>query len=194
MSQPVVFDIETQNTLREVGNDTRKLRVSVVSAYDYQSGQIFSFFEPQLPKLFQLFEKASLIIGFNSRSFDLVVLKQYYIGDVFKFPHFDILEDIKIQAGHRYPLDDLVNATLQKGKSGHGLQAINLFREGRLQELKQYCEDDVLLTKELFDYGVEHNYIFLPTATSRVKLVVNWAEIAKNKQSRQNSANLSLGF
>lgn len=194
MAKLVVFDVETQNTFRDVNNDTRKLKVSVASAYDYQRRQTFSFFEKELSQLFKLFEQASLIIGFNSQNFDLVVLNQYYVGDVFQFPHFDILEDVKTQAGHRYPLDDLIKATLNKGKTGHGLQAINLFREGRLQELKQYCEDDVALTKELFDYGVQNNHIYLPTAISRVKLAVNWAQVIKTKQKQISSQNLTLGF
>lgn len=194
MAKLVVFDIETQNSFRDVNNDTRKLKVSVASAYDYEKNKIFSFFENELAKLFQLFEQASLLVGFNSHNFDLVVLNQYYIGDLFKFPHFDLLEDVKVQSGHRYPLDDLVKATLNKGKTGHGLEAINHFKEGRLKELKQYCEDDVLLTKELLDYGVQNHFIYLPTATSRVKLAVDWAKIIKTKQKQINSQNLSLGF
>lgn len=194
MAKLVVFDVETQNTFRDVNNDTRKLKVSVASAYDYQKGRVFSFFENELSQLFQLFEQASLLIGFNSQSFDLVVLNQYYVGDLFKFPHFDILDDVKAQSGHRYPLDDLVKATLNKGKTGHGLQAINFFREGRLKELKQYCEDDVMLTKELLDYGVQNHHVYLPTAISRVKLAVNWATIIKNKQKQPPSQNLTLGF
>lgn len=194
MAKLVVFDVETQNTFRDVNNDTRKLKVSLASAYNYQTGKVYSFLENELPQLFQLFEQSSLIIGFNSQSFDLVVLNQYYVGDLFKFPHFDILEDVKNQAGHRYPLDDLIKATLNKGKTGHGLQAINLFREGKIKELKQYCEDDVMLTKELFDYGVKYGYVYLPTAVSRVKLMVNWADIIKKKQQESNSQNLTLGF
>lgn len=194
MAKPVVFDVETQNTFREVNNDTRKLKVSVVSAYSYETGQLTSFLESGLSQLFRLFEQASLIVGFNSQNFDLIVLKQYYVGDLFQFPHFDILEDVKKQSGHRYPLDDLIKATLNKGKSGHGLQAINLFREGKIEKLKKYCQDDVSLTKELLDFGIEHHYIYLPTAISRVKLPVNWAQIVKEKQNNNSSPNLTLGF
>jgi hypothetical protein len=194
MAKPVVFDVETQNTFRDVNNDTRKLKVSVASAYDYQTQTINSYLESELPKLFQLFERASLIVGFNSQSFDLVVLQQYYVGDLFKLPHFDILNDIKKQAGHRYPLDDLIKATLNKGKTGHGLQAIDFFKEGKIKELKQYCEDDVMLTKELLDYGINNNHVFLPTATSRIKLEVKWAQIIQDKQKHSISPNLTLGF
>lgn len=194
MAQIVVFDIETQNTFRDVNNDTRKLKVSVVVAYDYQTQTTYSYFEKDLPQLFKLFENATLIVGYNSQHFDLVVLSQYYIGNVFRFPHFDLLADIKQQSGHRYPLDDLVKATLNKGKSGHGLQAIEFFREGKIKELVSYCKDDVMLTKELLDFGIKNNYVYLPTATSRTKLPVNWASIVKQKERKSNLQNLTLGF
>ena len=50
-------------------------------------------------------------------------------------------------------------ATLKKGKSGHGLEAIRLFRQGKMDELKKYCLDDVRLTKEIYEYGVKHGQI-----------------------------------
>lgn len=194
MARPVVFDIETQQTFRDVNNDTRKLKVSVAAAYDYQSEQIYAFAENQLTQLFKLFEQASVLVGYNSRNFDLVVLKAYYVGDLFKFPHFDLLEDIKEKAGHRYPLDDLVHATLGKSKTGHGLQAINFYREGRIKELMQYCQDDVMLTKELLDYGVKNGHVYLPTAVSKNKLVVDWRCALEAKETKNNSQNLTLGF
>jgi len=194
MAAPLVFDVETQNTFADVGNDTRKLKVSVVVCFDYATQKTYAFLEDQLPEMFKLFEKASVLVGYNSQHFDLVVLNEYYIGDLFKFPHFDLLADIKEQSGHRYPLDDLVKATLNKGKSGHGLQAINLFREGKIKELTKYCEDDVMLTKELLDYGMQNGYVYLPTATSKNKLFVSWQRKIKNKEVENNSQNLTLGF
>lgn len=194
MSAPIVFDVETKKSFREVNNDTKKLGVSVVAAYDYETNEIHAFLENELSGLFNLFEKASLLVGFNSESFDLVVLKEYYVGDLFKFPHFDILNDIKAVTGRRYPLDDLIHATLNKGKTGHGLQAIEFYREGKFKELTQYCKDDVLLTKELLDFGMEHGHVFIPTAMSKQKIPVKWKEIVKEKEHSADSQNLTLGF
>lgn len=194
MAQPVVFDVETQFSFREVNNDHSKLRVSVVVAYDYATRQSYSFTEDRVGGLFNLFEKASVIIGFNSNSFDLAVLAPYYVGDLMAFSRFDILESIKEKTGKRYPLDDLVHATLGKGKSGHGLQAIEFFREGKMKELISYCTDDVMLTKELFDFGVQNGYIFLPTATSRLRIPVDWRRVIEKKQTETGNHNLTLGF
>ena len=194
MSQPIVFDVETQNSFREVNNDTTKLRVSVAVAYDYATHQAYSFTEDTIGGLFNLFEKASVVIGFNSNSFDLVVLSPYYVGNLMAFSRFDLLESIKEKTGKRYPLDDLVHATLGKGKSGHGLQAIEFFREGKITELISYCTDDVMLTRELFDYGVHNGHIFLPTASSKLKIPVDWRRVLERKQTETGNHNLTLGF
>ncbi|MEK9179302.1 MAG: hypothetical protein AAB893_02435 [Patescibacteria group bacterium] len=194
MAQPVVFDVETQNSFREVNNDTKKLRVSVAVAYDYATNKSYSFTEKTIGDLFRLFEKASLLVGYNSNNFDLVVLSPYYVGDLFSFERFDLMESIKEKTGRRYPLDDLITATLSKGKTGHGLQAIDFFREGRIEELTSYCTDDVMLTKELFDFGITNRFIYLPTAVSKIKVPVSWHLELERKHSEKKSPNLTLGF
>jgi DEAD/DEAH box helicase domain-containing protein len=194
MPQPVVFDVETQHSFREVSNDTEKLLVSVAVAYDYATQKTYSFTEEKIGGLFNLFEKASVVIGFNSNSFDLVVLKPYYVGNLMAFSRFDLLESVREKTGKRYPLDDLVHATLGKGKSGHGLQAIEFFREGKMKELISYCTDDVILTKELFDFGVHNGFIYLPTAMSKLKIPVDWRRVLEQKQKEVGNHNLTLGF
>ncbi len=190
----LVFDVETQKSFREVQNETKKLRISIAVAYDYKTEKIHSFDEQSIGGLFALFEKASVIVGFNSNSFDLVVLSPYYVGDLFQFVRFDLLENIKERIGRRYSLDDLVNATLNKGKSGHGLKALEFFREGKMQELIQYCTDDVLLTKELFDFGIKNGFVYAPNGTNKTKILVNWrTEVGKKTTSKSNH-NLTLGF
>ncbi len=193
MPSPIVFDVETKHSFREVGNDTRKLGVSVVAAYDYGTDRLYAFRETELHNLFSLFEKASLLIGYNSHSFDLVVLNEYYVGDLFKFEHFDLLEDIKTLTGRRYPLDDLVRATLGKNKSGHGLQAIELYNQGKIDELMAYCKDDVMLTRDLLDFGTKNGYILAPSPKSKIKIGVEWKKIVDKKRTGGNH-NLTLGF
>ncbi|GAI19560.1 unnamed protein product, partial [marine sediment metagenome] len=53
-------------------------------------------------------------------------------------------------------LDSVAQATLGTKKSGSGLEAVRLFREGKIEALKRYCLDDVRITKELYEYGQKH--------------------------------------
>ena len=155
MRAPVVIDLETKKTFREV-KDNKDLGVSMLGLYNYADQKQYSFEENELSKAFPLLEGASIVIGFNIISFDLPVLQAYYPGKVTNFRTFDIIDYVKDSIGRRLSLNDLVWATLEKKKSGHGLLAIEYYREGKIDQLRSYCMDDVMLTKELFDYGAQH--------------------------------------
>lgn len=188
---PLVFDLETKYTFRDYA-EHKKLGVTVVSAYDYGKGQSKVFLEKEINSLFPLMENASYLIGFNIISFDLPVLSAYYPGNTSHFPAFDILDDIKAKIGRRLSLNDVVFATLGKKKSGHGLQAISLYKEGKIKELSQYCLDDTMLTKELFEYGAKTGEIYYLTPTGKATIKVNWKKYLE--ESTNNDTHLTLPF
>lgn len=192
MRKPVVLDLETKYTFRQY-SDPKKLGVSVVAIYDYQKEKSFTFLEEEINKLFPYLENASLIIGFNINSFDLPVLQGYYPGNINQFKTFDILDEIKNIVGRRLALNDLIKATLGKKKSGHGLQAVNFFQEGNMTELKKYCLDDVMLTKELFDYGVTNGKIYYLDVNEKIPIKVDWKKYLHQNQNN-NNVSLTLPF
>lgn len=173
MRAPVVIDLETKKTFREV-KDNRELGVSMLCLYSYADDKQYSFEESELNKAFPLLENASYVVGFNINSFDLPVLQAYYPGKVANFRTFDLLDYVKEQIGKRLSLNDLVWATLNKKKSGHGLLAIEYYREGKMEQLRSYCMDDVMLTKELFDYGAQHNEIVYLNERGKIKIATDW--------------------
>lgn len=174
MSNPIIFDVETQKTFQEVGGRVDKLGVSVVGVYDYANDKYLYFLEKDLNKLFKLFEQASYLIGYNNKKFDIEVLKPYYVGDISKFQHLDILEEIQKSLGHRIALDDVVKGTLEKRKEGHGLQAINLYNEGKIKELIDYCLSDVRLTKEVYEYARVYKKLYYlgPSGKIEIKMIL----------------------
>ena len=44
-------------------------------------------------------------------------------------------------------------------KSADGLQAVRWWREGKINEIKKYCEQDVKVTKKVFDYALQHGHV-----------------------------------
>lgn len=172
---PVILDLETKFTFRQY-DDPKKLGVSVAAIFDYKNSQAKVFLEGELSALFPILEAASYIIGYNVKSFDMPVLQGYYPGKVETFSSFDILEDIREKVGRRLALADIVYATLGKKKTGHGLMAIEYYKEGKWEELKKYCLNDVILTKELFDYGVAYKEIQYLNEKGKVKVAVDWAK------------------
>ncbi len=191
MSQPIVLDLETQKSFREVGGYLpEKLKISVVGIYDYASNKYLTFEENELMDLFPYLENASTIIGFNNVDFDLPVLKPYYLGQITKFPTLDLLKYVEKSLGFRLALDDLVRETLNAHKTGHGLLALDYFREGKIQELKDYCLSDVRLTKELYEFGKANKKVYYKSHTGRREIAVNWGEMPKEP----TSINLTMPF
>jgi len=161
----IVFDIETKNTFAEVkGREQVLLDLSVVVAYDYETDKYYSFLESELKGLWQLFESADLLIGFNSDYFDIPILNKYYPGDLSKLNSLDILDEIKKQLGKRISLDMVAGGTLGTSKSASGLQAVDWWKQGKINEIIKYCTQDVRITKEVYDYA-------LATKTLKYKVI-----------------------
>ena len=88
----------------------------------------------------------------------------------------DILDDIEEKLGHRVSLDHLAHTNLKVGKTAHGLEAIKFYNEGRLEDLKNYCLNDVKITKDLYELGIKQGYLLVPTNHGKeiVKVSFNW--------------------
>jgi len=160
MGKEVVLDIETSNSFADVGKyDPSLLKISLVGVYSYATDQYLSFLEPELSKLWPLLESADRIIGYNLFGFDYQVMNTYYPGDFAGFPTLDIMKEIEKVIGFRIKLDDVAHETLGEGKSGNGLQAIEFFRRGEIDKLRDYCLQDVKVTKEVYEYGLQHGKV-----------------------------------
>ena len=188
MAEPVVLDLETQYSFREKDNDTTKLKISVVGIYDYANDSYKAFFEDELSQLWSILENASLIIGFNIIRFDFQVLAPYYVGNITKFPVLDLLDEVKESLGKRIALGELAKATLESGKTGHGLLAIELYRENKLEELRKYCLDDVRLTRDLYEFGKKNGKVFYFSSRGKEEIRIDWGK----KEIKEKSIDLTL--
>jgi len=175
----LVFDLETKKTFEEVGSRSpSELGVSVCCLYTYHNDSYLDFLEHELGRMENFFIDATLLVGFNIRRFDLPVLQPYFSGKVESFSVFDILEDLTERLGHRVSLDSVAQATLNASKTGHGLDAIRYFREGQWDKLKDYCRNDVKITKEVFDFGVKNGEVFFLSRDGgkKVRVEVDWID------------------
>jgi len=153
----IVFDCETSNIFTDVGsNDAKDLDLSVVCIYDYETDKYSSFTKETLNELWPIFEKADLLIGYNSDHFDIPLLGKYYSGNLEKIKSLDLLKEIRSSLGRRVKLDDVAEATLGKNKSGHGLEAVVWWKNGEKQKVIDYCTLDVRITKEVYEYALKN--------------------------------------
>ncbi len=190
-----VLDLETQKTFSEIGrNKLHELKVSVVGFYDYGTDSYLAFEESEIPKLEERLKQTDLVVGFNIKGFDLVVLQPYLLTSVEELPVLDLLEEIKKVRGHRVTLQSLAIATLQEAKSGSGWDAVRLFHEGKLEELKKYCLNDVRITKAIFDYGRTHKRVFFRSERDfqTYEIPVTWGERLDEFAKKQSNFPSSL--
>ncbi len=156
----LIFDLETQNIFHDVGsNDPTALDISVGSFYDSETETYLTITVDELAQAWPLIERADALVGFNSNHFDIPLLNKYYPGDLFAIKSIDLLEDIRKSIGRRIRLDNIAEATVGAKKSGHGLDAVRWWREGNIDAIKKYCEQDVRITKKIFDYAMTHNAV-----------------------------------
>ena len=158
MLKKIVLDIETQKSFQEVGGRGKNhlLKVSVAVIYDYSTGKYSAYEEHELPKLAPILQTADLIIGYNTKDFDYEVIQPYLNFPIAEVPSLDLLEEIEKVLKHRIKLDVVAQGTLGSGKSGNGLEAILYYKNGRMDLLKKYCQDDVKITKQIYDYALKN--------------------------------------
>ena len=162
MKDTLVIDLETKKSFAEVGGEKniKELGISVAGVYSYNKDAFFAFEEHELSKVQEMINESDHVIGFNIIHFDLPVLEPYV--DKQSLERLAVT-DLYVHAvnflGHRVGLGALAQATLGESKSGHGLEALEWFREGRVDEVKKYCLDDVRLTRDLFEYGKKNGHV-----------------------------------
>jgi DEAD/DEAH box helicase domain-containing protein len=156
----IVFDLETQNIFQDIGtNEVTSLDISVGSFYDSIEDTYTTVTVDELHKVWPILEKADALVGYNSNHFDIPLLNKYYPGDLTHIKSIDLLESIRESLGRRLRLDSVAQATVGAKKSADGLQAVRWWREGKINEIKKYCEQDVRVTKKVFDYARTHGHV-----------------------------------
>lgn len=194
----VILDVETKRAFSEAGGyDPVKLGVSYVGICQrdptdksQDQDEFIGFFEDKLVDLWPILEKANRVVGFNIIDFDFPVLSAYYHGDFSSFPIVDILQEVKESLGHRVSLDAIAKETLGIGKSGTGLEALEYFEQGKLDELAKYCLDDVRITRDIYDYGRKHGHLKFKDKWNRITIV---AVDFTDKKDESGKVQMSLG-
>lgn len=172
----LVVDLETQNLVQDVGGwgHVDKLKISVACAYDSKTKEMLVFKENEISQLNNLCEER-LVIGYNIRGFDLVILEAYGLNlkglDV-----FDIMYDVQTLTRQKFlKLETIAQGTLNAGKSADGLMAVEWWKKGEIDKIVHYCKQDVQVTKDIFEFGRSKGHVKLRRADgSDVEVKVSW--------------------
>jgi DEAD/DEAH box helicase domain-containing protein len=171
------FDLETQRTFDEVGgrHNIRKLGLAVAVTYSTANDTFSHYTEETVADLVAALRRADQIVGFNVLRFDYEVLRAYTDNPLETLPTVDMLDHIYNRLGFRISLDNLATATLNVTKVADGLQAVRWFREGQIQEILKYCQQDVEITRRLYEYGKKNKHVNYRDRNYQIRKVpVSW--------------------
>ena len=173
----VVFDLETRRSAAEVGGWNRAylMGMSLAVVWDSRQQAHTTYLEEDVETLLAHLQRADLVVGFNVVGFDYSVLRGYTTFDFGTLNTLDILREVHAQLGYRLSLDSLGSVTLGTPKSADGLQALQWYREGRMDLIETYCKHDVEITRDLWLYGLAHGHLlFERKGEGRLRIPVNW--------------------
>ena len=171
------FDLETQKSAEDVDGwgNIHLMGLAVGVVWDSLEQKYFSYLENEASKLVEKLRTANLVVGFNVKKFDYGVLQPYADFDLYEITTFDMLEDVKVKLNHRLSLNHLAENTLNSKKSADGLISLQWYKEGKIDKIVEYCQQDVKVTRDLFEYGEKYGYIKYKTRAGVAKeLKVDW--------------------
>lgn len=174
----VFFDLESQNLFEDVGGrgNIEKLKVACGVTYSTEKNDFTVYWEKDVPALVAELKSATKVVGFNLQGFDYLVLKPYSPETRFaSIPTLDMLLDLQKILGFRIGLDSIASATLGATKTADGIQSVEWFRNGELDEVAEYCKADVDITRRVFEFGRDNGHIFYKSRLgSKLKVEVKW--------------------
>ncbi len=177
---PVVFDIETQFLANEIQggwNNLPGMKLSCAVVYDVDQAKYYTYVEENVQDLVAHLKASTLVIGFNSLRFDYGVLQGYTSYKLQTLPTLDLMADLQKKLGHRLSLAHLAQHTLGGAeKSADGLLAVQWWREGKYQQVIDYCQMDVKLTHDLWKFGKDNKHVLFAHKQSGeiLKCPVSW--------------------
>lgn len=152
----LIFDVETQRLAQEVGGwgHVDRLGLAAAVALDAQTGDVLRFAEADAPALIGQLNNAELVVGYNLLRFDYPVLRPYGFDPTNVLDRtIDLLDHLYRSLGFRVSLDNVANATLGEHKSADGLAAVSWYRQGLIDRVFEYCEQDVRVTGRVWEHG-----------------------------------------
>jgi DEAD/DEAH box helicase domain-containing protein len=173
----MVLDVETRRAAADVGGWHRadRMGVSVAVLYDAADDSYTPYEQDAVPEMLDRLRAADLVVGFNISRFDYAVLSPFAPYDLHTLPTLDMLTKVKDRLSYRISLDNLAQATFGTPKSADGLQALQWWKEQRLDLIAEYCRKDVEITRALFLHGREKGYLlFTNKAGQAVRVPVAW--------------------
>jgi DEAD/DEAH box helicase domain-containing protein len=174
----VYFDLETQKSAQEVGGwqNKRAMRMALGVTFSTARNGYHIYGENEVTELITELQRADCVVGYNILGFDFEVLAPYSVFDLSQVPTLDLMEGIEQSLGKRIGLDAVAQETIGVGKTATGLDALKWWKEGKLQQIAEYCCFDVKATRLVHEFGARCGKVFFHNEKTqrRESLSVKW--------------------
>ncbi len=128
-------------------SDFKGMGISVISGYDFMTGDYKIFLVDNMTEFRQIVESRDVVISFNGHHFDDQLILAHGI-DLPRRKSYDLWKEITttqppgLRSG--FSLNDMLKANNLPSKSGHGGDAPKLAQRGRWGQLISYCLGDTM--------------------------------------------------
>ena len=164
----VVYDLEIKNVIdgkNVTWGDHHKMGISVGCCFDFREYTFKIFMDDNMPLLVErLNQEGTLIVAFNNINFDnkllrkdpLLVEKGIVLKPDSELKQYDMLLESRkaFNVGmyeKGFKLDDHLKHMNLPLKTDDGANAPILYQQGKIGELTNYCLQDVIREKMMFD-------------------------------------------
>lgn len=172
----VVFDLETRLLAKHLSEDedygwillkAGEGGISACCVYDFTDNWLYIYDEHSIKELAAHLERADVVVGFRSESFDVPVVEGV-LGRRLRLPcSLDLYALIARTNASRgligqkgdNTLDAICRRNIGRGKTGSGAHAPDLYADRRFGELFNYCGVDVRLTRDLLLHVAQYGRI-----------------------------------
>ncbi len=174
----IYLDVETRKLQSEVAggwDNIAAFGLALAVTWDDSAG-FRTWMERDAASLVAELTRFSRVVGFNLVRFDYTVLSAYVpaVHGLLQSKTTDMLIDLSRRLGFRPSLDSIAQATLGRGKSGDGTDAVRWFRAGEIDKVAAYCQLDVALTRDVHLCGRRNGHVFYLDRGRPAKVIVRW--------------------
>lgn len=167
------FDIEVQDKVKK-GGSLRDAKISVICTWiDHEDKSLATDYNELFNHIPSL-EMCDQLVGYNCKNFDIPILNNYMDTSDYKKKVFDIYDYLIKKRKLKVKLSDLTEPTFNMHKYNLGMPTYRAWQEQRIEDLKKFVAQDVLMTKSIWEFGHQFDYV-LCRIGGRIKTIrVDW--------------------
>lgn len=172
-----IVDLQTRKTYEDVGGKkaTSQMGVSFAALLNHDTDEISVYTEQDINTLLDRIFSSRLIVGLNLKKFIYLVLSGYHNANFEKIRSLDILEYLRKKIIRKPSSDELFWGTLGINLTIDHNKIARLFKEARLEEVKQITIQNVTALNSVYLFGKQKGHVFINDPTGqRWKISVAW--------------------